>query len=179
MTRVALAVLALSLCVSGCGQPDRYAEWKTYVAPGGEYRLRYLDPPWEVSASDGSTGRLVVENNASRFGDLDSSLAPKFELTVTLVSGGSARLAAAAAASAPARGEEVLVAPTPFTTRSEDVGVELVTRELRGELRYRRLLWIDRPGGATVQLQVLSVPEIRDPEVDAMLASVDVDPEGP
>lgn len=179
MIRAAMTVVVLCLFGVGCGQPERYAEWKTFVAPGGEYRLRYLDPPWEVTASDGPTGRLVVENNASRFADLDSSLAPKFELTITLVSGGSARLAAAAAASAPARGEEVLVAPTPFTTRSEDSGVELVTRELGGELRYRRLLWIDRPGGATVQLQVVSIPEIRDPEVDAMLASVDVDPEGP
>lgn len=177
MIRIACFVVLVVL--AGCGQPERYAEWRTYVAPDGEYRLRYLDPPWEVVDSDGATARLEVANNSERFAGRDSSLPAKYELTIGLEGGRAGMLARREVARARDRGEEIVLEPSPIETRSGDTGFEVVTRETSGQFLNRRFVWIDRPGGGTVHLAFVTVPDPQEAEVDAMIESVDVDPEAP
>lgn len=176
---IRLACASLLVGVAGCGQPEPYAEWTTYVAPDGEYRVEYLDPPWELIDSDGSTVRLEVPNNSSRLGSRDASLAAKYELTITLSGGRADARVSREVSRARARGEDILLDPSPVETRSGDEGFEIVTRETAPQFLFRRLVWIDRPGGGTVHLAFATVPHPQEAEVDAMIESVDVDPGAP
>jgi len=168
--------LAVALC-AGCGQPTKRSLWERYDEPGGAYRVYYLRPPWKRIAADGSALELRVDNNPSAFG-IDSGLAPKYALFVSVVAGDPAALAAREARRAPGRSETVLFPPSAVRTEAGDSGFGLTVRQDGGEHLYRRFAFLaDR--GVVVQLLFEAVPVVDDPEIDAMLGMVDVAPGAP
>jgi hypothetical protein len=179
VTRVTARILgALAVLTCACGQPGPYAEWKTFRHPDVGYTIRYLDPPWEVAEGEGTEIVLRVPNNAAAFGDIDSSMSPKYVLRITTPSGAPASLAATEQTAAVRRGETIVEPASPFVTRSGDAGMQLVTQQTDGEHLSRRWVWVSGDS-RTVQLRVDSVPLATEREVTVMLESLDVDPEEP
>lgn len=175
---LAVAGTAVAL-LAACGQPGRYAQWKTLADDAGRYTIRYLDPPWERVDGAGAGALLRVPNNAAAFAGIDSSLSPKYELEIAVASGAPASLAAAESTSARARGEEIVTPVREIVTHSGDAGFELATRETTGELRFKRWAWVSGEAGTIVRLALTSVPDSNELEVDALFASLDVDPGTP
>lgn len=171
-------LLLACVAITGCGNPGPYANWKRYESPGGEYRLRYLDPPWEVIESEGTRVRMRVKNNAESFGGIDSSVASKYDLVVDVVARDPMRGAEGARATARGLGEEILEPVRPLTTRSGAQGFEVITRQTTGEHLYHRYSFVGRPGGGSVSLSFQAVPTLDEAEVDEMVRSVDPDPGG-
>lgn len=169
--------VVLSVFLWACGNPGPYAEWKTLEAPGGEYRLRYLEPPWEVIESEGTRVRLRVKNNAESFGDMDSTIASKYALVVDVVPRGPLRSAESARDAARRRGEEIVEPVRGLTTRSGAEGFEVITRQTSGERLFHRYSFVGRPGGGSVSLSYEAVPSLDEREVHEMVRSVDPDPE--
>ena len=174
-----LSIGLVSLLFASCGQPGRYAAWTTFRDPADRYTLEYLAPPWELIDGDASPVVLRIPNNAAAIGGFDSALAPKYELAISIVSGAPSALAINEQSAALARAEEVVLAPRTLATRSGDLGVELATRETTGELRFRRWAFVTGEAGTTVRLELASVPDATEREIDAMFQSLDVDPEAP
>ena len=177
--RALFASLILTALLASCGQPARYAAWTTFRDPDGRFTIEYLAPPWELIDGDASPVVFRVPSNAAAIGGFDSAVAPKYELSVAVASGDPSALAIAEQSAALGRGEEVIVAPAEIVTQSGDMGVELATRETTGELRFRRWAFVTGEAGTTVRLALASVPDSTEREVDAMFASLDVDPEAP
>ena len=175
--RATFALAVACLALAACGNPGPYPSWKTYTAPGGEYRFRYLDPPWDLAESEGTRVRLRIPNNTETFAGLDSSVAPKYALSVDVVGQPPMRAAEGARAEARGRGEEVVEPVSAFTTRSGAEGFELVTRQTTGEMLFRRYSFVGRPGGGSVSLFFEAVPSLAEREVTEMVRSVDPDPE--
>lgn len=175
--RVGRALLLLSVVGSACGNPGPYAEWKTFVAPGGEYRIRYLDPPWDLAEADDTRLHLRIPNNTESFAGIDSTVAPKYDLVCDVVGRAPLRNAQQARDAARRRGEEVVEPVRELVTRSGAEGFELITRQTSGERLYRRYAFVGRPGGGSVSLLFEAVPALDEGEVTEMIRSVDPDPE--
>ena len=161
--------------LAACGQPERDELWRVYDAPGGDYRLRYLEPPWELVDSEVTRARFIVQNNASALGGRDSSLSAKYELTVDVEAGAPRARAMADERGASGRRETVVVGTRAVRTESGDEGFEVITRAETGELLYRRFIYLSHPRGV-VRLLFEAVPNLDGPEVKAMVAAVDVLP---
>lgn len=170
--------IALGLLVGACGNPERAEFFAAYEAPGGEYRIWYLDPPWSrISALDDEL-RLEIEANGTRFGGVPVGLVPpKYALEVSASAGSASSRARVDESASVAMGHEVLVSATEFTTHAGATGWEVVTIHLTTDgSRFERFVYVDRSAGV-VRLHFDSSADLRDPEVDAMIADLEVDPE--
>jgi hypothetical protein len=166
------------LLVTACGNPTHEELLVSHVAPGGEYRVLYLDPPWKLANTDGSYLRLEIAATSARFGDPDASTVPPKFLFEASVAGGTASAAAQSAErAARMRGDEVLRPMTEIATISGASGFDLVTsRPPSAGGRFSRDVFLDRSGGI-VRAHFEANNDLRDPEVDAMIADLTVDPE--
>lgn len=176
-----LGQVALSLvAMSACGPPGdaRFARLEVYDSPGGEYRVRFLAPPWQLIETDGSTARFEVESNASAVAGVPSGVVPpKYVLAVTVEPGRARARAEAALAQARARGHEVLVPVRAIDAEDgPERGFELVTRDDASPFRRFRTAFLGREGGGVVQLAFEGNPELDTPELDAMIAAVELSP---
>jgi hypothetical protein len=166
------------LAISACGNPTHEELLVSHIAPGGEYRVLYLDPPWKLTSTEGPYFRLEIAATSVRFGDVDASLVPPKFLFEASIAGGTARVAAESAErAARARGDEVLRPVTDIATASGAAGFDVVTTRLTSDgSRFSRDVYLDRSVGV-VRIYIEANNDLRDPEVDVMIADVTVDPE--
>jgi hypothetical protein len=174
MTTRLVAVLVAWLVLTACGNPEPYDFYATYDAPDGELRLRYLSPPWELALADGPNVRLEIDNNVPGEGDAGSPLPPKYVLEVSLGAGATLAAAQDAERRARRRGEEITIGVREVETNAGDGGHELFTTDLGDRTRFYRTVFIARRGGH-VRLAFASSPPLDEPEIDAMVAALEVD----
>lgn len=172
-------MVGLVLLSLGCGVPaDRaHAGLTAFEPASGAYRLWVLAPPWrEADARPGPDEvRLEIASNAERFGG-PGGAPPKYALAVDMTSGDPRALAQRVADRAPA--DARVVGPRPFAT---DLGVEgwetIVFDNAEG--RFHRETFLPAAGRRVVQVTVEANVDLDDPEVDAMIASLEVGPFDP
>lgn len=183
--RVLLIAGILAGFACGPSGEEPRAGWKTYETEGGEYRIRYLSPPWRIeSPTAGTTLTLKVRSNAEHFvPDAALIIPPKYLLTVDTAAG-SAQDRIEALDGTPddgmtADGEPIVAGPRRVTTEAGDEGWELLTTFMVDDAltRRRRVVFLDRPEGGVVSLEFEANPDLDEPQVDAMVTGVEVDPE--
>lgn len=178
--RLPLAGLLCALWAAGCAPSadDPLSRLTTYAPPSGEYRLRYLEPPWEAVEQRGTTAVLRIPSNAMLAGV--EAGAPKFELVATVEPGQPAARAAEELRRARERGLEVLGDGIGAVETSEGAsGAEVSTRELtRTGFLHRRTVYLPIDGARVLRLAFEATPSLETPEVDAMIAAVGIGPEG-
>jgi hypothetical protein len=159
----------------GCGPSgsDPYSQLTEHRAPGGEYVVRYLRPPWQPGPTSGSSASFFVQSDGmARY---DAGL-PKYLLLVTVEPGDAASRAMAEMSAALSRGETLEVAPRLITTREAVNGWELVTRRSTSSFE-RNFRYVYLPSGSSVvRLYFDASAPIATREIEAMIQSVDVAP---
>lgn len=173
-SRWPLLVLAV---LAGCGDcgTTRYAGLATWNDAGGEARVRYLTPPWNLRANEMEHVRLEVDTITGP----DSGVPPKFVFDVTVEAGTAATALAQDRAIAASRGESVVMDGLSARTDSGDAGMRFVGQIPGMYSRYFEHAAFDAPGGRVVHVQIESNSDPRTAELDAMLADVDVLPFDP
>lgn len=173
--------IVLAACLLGCAPSgeDPLSRLSVYEPPGREYRLRYLEPPWELVRGDGTTAHLRIASSTMIFGGIDGG-AGKYDLLATVEGGSVEASVTAELAAASRRGEEVVEPPRDVGAQGGAVGREIVTRGTIDELdRNRRYAFFAVPGGRVLRLFFDATPAVDTPEVDAMIAALGVGSEGP
>ena len=171
--RFALACAALVL-LSACAPSgdDPLNRLTTHEPETGEYRLRYLEPPWELVSASGTTTFLRIQSNAMSVAGVEGGPG-KYELTVSVEPGVPLRRAADELRAARGRGEEILGDGVRNVTTDEGVvGAELLTREsMVYALGHRRTVFFPLDGSRVVRLGFEATPALDTAEVDAMIAA--------
>ena len=180
--RVSLALAAWTL-VGGCAPSGEDPRTRTAVwePESASFRVRYLDPPWELVEASGEAAFLRVRSNAMVTGGLDGGPG-KFELRVSRQPGEPAALAAVEERRLRAAGATIVDGPRGVTTLEDVDGVEVLAARLSPTERSYRvvflpLLAVGSP--ACVRLAFEATPDLDHPEVDAMIELVEIGPFGP
>lgn len=175
-----LAGLLLVLAVAGCAPSadDPLSRLTTYAPPSGEYRLRYLEPPWELVSQRGTTVELRIPSNAMALAGIEAGPA-KFELVASAEPGRPELRATDELRQARARGEEILGgAVREIETREGVRGSDLSTRhETAWGTRHRRIVYLPVDRDRVLRLAFEATPALDSREVDAMIAIVGIGPE--
>ena len=175
-----MALASLVACAAGCAPSgeDPLSTLSVYEPETGEYRLRYLAPPWELVRGEGTRALVRIPSNSMIFAD-DAGIT-KYELAVSVEPGTIAARMAAERSAVQARGEEVVDGPRPITGdagRAE--GQELLTRGSVGPItRNGRYVFFQVDAARVVRLAFEATPSVDTPEVDAMIDAFGVGPEG-
>lgn len=175
-----MSVVALAAGAGGCAPSgdDPLSTLSVYEPDGGEYRLRYLSPPWQLVRAEGTTAFVRVLSNSMIYAD-DAGLT-KYELAVTVEPGTVAARIAAERDAAQARGEVIFEGPRAVlgdAGRAE--GQELLTRRSAGPLiRNARYVFFPVDAARVVRLGFEATPSLDTAEVDAMIDAFGVGPEG-
>jgi hypothetical protein len=150
-----------------------------YEPESGEYRLRYLDPPWQLVRSDGTSALVRIPSNSMIFAD-DAGLT-KYELAVTVEPGTIASRITAERGAAQARGELVVEGPREVLgDGGRAVGQELLTHGNVGPIaRNARYVFFQVDAARVVRLAFEATPALDTPEVAAMIDAFGVGVEGP
>ena len=172
-----MALLLAAPALAGCGDAGdaRYAGLSVHDAPAGEYRARYLDPPWYVLREEGTTLVLKIDPTALPG---DAGVPAKYLLTVTVESGSARARADADAASAPSRSEMLVTGVSPIETDSGDDGFDVLTTRL-GDGRRFRYVSLALDASRVVRLVFEANPPLDEPGIDSMVRSFDVAPGRP
>lgn len=166
-----LASSALGCAPSG---DDPNSRLTVYEPPSGEYRLRYLEPPWELVDAEGTDVFLRISSNSMIFGGFDGGPG-KYELHASVVTGTIDSSIAAEMRAAVARGETIMGAPRDIEDGGVVVGRELFSAGMV-DIFYlnHRYVFFALSGGRVLRLAFDATPSLDTPEVDAMIAAVEV-----
>ncbi|HEY8432028.1 MAG TPA: hypothetical protein VIL20_26810 [Sandaracinaceae bacterium] len=180
LVRYSPAAIALVSCILGCAPSgeDPRSRLSVYEPETGEYRLHYLEPPWELVEAEGTRVFLRIRSNAMVFAGLDGGPA-KYELLATVEPGTPESRASAEASAAVARGETVTGGPREIEAAGA-VGRELLTQARVAVLdRNRRYVFLPLAGARVLRLAFDATPRLDTPEVDAMIDAVELGTEEP
>ena len=176
-----MALASLAACAAGCAPSgdDPLSTLSVYEPESGEYRLRYLEPPWQLVRADGTSALVRIPSNSMIFAD-DAGFT-KYELAVTVEPGTIASRIAAERGAAQARGEVIVEGPREVTgDAGRALGQELLTRGSVGPItRNARYVVFQLDPARVVRLAFEATPSLDTPEVDAMLGAFGVGVEGP
>lgn len=176
-----MALASLAACAAGCAPSgdDPLSTLSVYEPESGEYRLRYLAPPWELVRGDGTSALVRIPSNSMIFAD-DAGFT-KYELAVTVEPGTVASRITAERGAAQARGEVIVEGPREVTgDAGRALGQELLTRGSVGPFtRNARYVFFQLDPARVVRLAFEATPSLDTPEVDAMLGAFGVGVEGP
>ncbi len=167
--------MLLLLVTLGCGAraDGNFAGLTAFEASDGSYRVHYLAPPWEVD--EARTRRtevhLFIESNSERFG-AGSTAPPKYELDVDVFSGEPRSRAARVASRAPR--EDEVVGPREVFTDEGVAGWETLVWDV-SERRFERHVFFEL-GRRTLRMVFHANPDLDDPEIDDMIANVEMGP---
>lgn len=175
----ALALSALASLASACAPSadDPLSQLTTWEAPTGDYRVRYLAPPWRVVREDLVGAHLSIESTAMATGTIEGGPG-KFDLT-------TARMGRAiedemdreVRASRAMRGRTILDGPRTITTREGVDGLELLTFDEPDPFeRYRRVVLFPLGGGQSLRLDFEASPDLDSREVTEMIRYVGIGP---
>lgn len=165
-------MVALSACAPSADDP--LSRLDVAGPETGEYRVRFLNPPWELVSVEGTTTFVRIQSNAMMRG-LEGGLG-KYELTATLEPGTPDARIAAEAASAPSRGETVIAGPRSVENDDGVLGQELIAYETEPFERYYRYVYFPL-AGQVVRLAFEATPSLDNRETDAMIGHVGIGPE--
>jgi len=173
-TRVVLLLEAAcggAACAPSADDPaSRLDLWSS---PSGEFRVHYLQPPWEL-AEDGPAPLFRIRSNAENAGAVDGGPG-KYELRVSAVSGAVPALMDAEVRAAAGGGRTIREGPRAVSTSEGVRGLELITFEPTIPIeRYRRTALLPLPSGLTLRLAFEATPDLDTPEVDAMIAETEI-----
>jgi hypothetical protein len=173
-TAVSMAV-STAVSTAGCAPSaeDPLSRLSVAEPETGEYRLRYLEPPWELVMLEGTTAFLRIPSSRMTFGGVEGGPG-KYELTATVERGAPATRIEAEERAALGRGETVIAGPRTLQTRDTVVGVELLTTVPGVDLLHRRIVFLPVDAASVLRLAFVATPELDTPEVDAMIATVGV-----
>ena len=168
---VPLLMTAMS-AATGCAPSgnDPRSQLSTYEPPTGEYRLRYLEPPWEIVEQDGSSVRARVPSLLS---SRDAG-AGVFELSVSVESGRAEARARADVAAARSRGDAIVVDVRAVETLDGASGWELVTVSGADPLEAHQRWAYFPQGSRVVRLHFVADQPLDTPELDAMVRAFEV-----
>lgn len=174
--RTALSVLCtlvgLAACAPSGDEPRNRLE--TWESPSGEYRIRYLSPPWELAQEDVDYQLFRIRSNAELVGAVDGGPG-KYELHVTTTAGAVPALMDAELRMAIAAGREIREGPRGIETREGINGMELLTFEPTVPIeRYRRIVLLPLSAGRVLRLGFEATPDLGTREVDAMIDEVGI-----
>jgi hypothetical protein len=173
MGRVVATALLAAVCACGSPGDEPRAGWTSYTSVAGAYRIPYQAPPWRLSRAGATSVELRVPSNAERIEpDAAVIIDPKYRLLADVTGGDAASLADREAADVRARGDLLLAGPRPVTTEPGASGFEVLSVDAL--IRYHRVVFLDRPAGGTVSLRFDANPNLDEPQVDAMVAGVEV-----
>ena len=173
------ALLAVALVVTACAPSgeDPLTRLSTHAPPSGEYRVRYLEPPWELVSTSGTTAFLRIQSNAMAIAGIEGG-AGKYELTVTVERGDPVTRANDELRAARGRGEEILGDGVRTVETDEGVvGAEVLSRgidPLTMSPRHRRIAFLPVDAARVVRLDFDATPELDTAEVDAMIAAIGI-----
>lgn len=174
---VLVLAVGIGSLTTGCGQPTHEEVLAVYDAPAGDYRVRYLEPPWHFADATGTTSRFRIEANAVVHGGLvDAGIAPKYQLTVSVEGRAPGEAVRREQRAAESRGADVVTPAREIETALGEVGWELATRENDVDMRYGRVVFLAHSAGS-VRLGFESSVDLETPEIDVMIDDVDVEPE--
>lgn len=142
--------------------------------------MRWLEPPWELVRTDGTTAIVRVKSNAMIHAGPEVGV-PKYELVVTVEPGTvSARVQAEIEAAA-ARDEEVVAGPRAVEAdRGTVIGQEVLTLGSYGPYeRHGRYAFFPVDASRVVRLAFEATPSLDTAEVDAMIAEFSIGSDGP
>ncbi|HJL19154.1 MAG TPA: hypothetical protein RMH99_26050 [Sandaracinaceae bacterium LLY-WYZ-13_1] len=177
MLRPAPWVALLLVATAGCAPSgeDPRSRLTVYAAPSEEFRVRYLEPPWELVEGRGTTAILRIPSNAMTVGGAEGG-PPKFELVVTVEAGEPETQAAADLRAARRSGAEILSDGVRVVSTVDGVvGAETSTRDfdVRGE-RHARIAYFPLDRGRVVRMAFEATPPLDTAEVDAMIGQLGV-----
>jgi hypothetical protein len=171
--RTSFLVVVLAV-TAACGNPDRYEDHRTFTSAGEDWRVRFLDPPWELVDAEGPPILFRIASNAARVGGFDAAVLPRYELRISVEPGTPEERARRDGRRAAARDEDVLVEPREVLTRSGDRGQEVITRSRSAvDRRYFRFVYLSHPEGV-LRLYFEGVPDLDEPEVDVMIEGAEI-----
>ena len=174
MRTAALGAVCAAL-LAACAPPgdDPFSRLTVYEPPSGEYRVRYLEPPWELVSSAGTTVFLRIQSNAMSVGGFEGGPG-KYELVATVEPGTPAARIASERVAAVSRGELPLEGPRAVTTDADIVGQELLTQGDDAIERHFRYVYLPLDASRVLRLAFEATPSLDTSEVDAMIRLVSV-----
>lgn len=173
-----VAAAAVSIVLFGCAPSgdDPASRLTTWEASDGDYRIRYLDPPWELVDEGVDFSFFRIQSNANLVGRLDGGPG-KYELRVTTQRGDVPALMEAEVRAAISSGATIREGPRTASTLDGARGQELLTFELTLPIeRHRRIVLFSLGSGRVLRLGFEATPDLDTPQVDAMIDQVGVGP---
>lgn len=175
----ALRVLAIALVMTACAPSgdDPLSRLTTWEAPSGDYRVRYLSPPWEIVSESTDGAFFNVQSTLQMTGGVDGGTG-KYELRTSRVGRGVAEEMEREVRDARRTdGRELVDGPREIVTDEGVEGRELITFDEPDPFeRYRRVVVFPLEGGRSLRLDFESTPNIDTREVEAMIRKVGIGP---
>lgn len=173
--RSALVCAALLLTACAPSGEDPRNRLTTVAPDGSEYRLRYLEPPWELVSVSGTTISLRIQSNSMAIAGIEGGPA-KYEVTATVEPGDPSTRANDELRVARGRGEEILGDGVRTVLTVDGVrGAEVLSRSAVALVdRHRRTVFLPIDAARVLRLGFEATPELDTPEVDAMIAAVGI-----
>ncbi len=172
-------VLALSVVLASCAPPgdDPETRLTTWEAPTGDYRIRYLSPPWYIVDEEPDGARFQIESTIMSTGRIDGGQG-KYELRTSRVPRAMTdEMDREVRASRGVAGRTIEDGPRSITTREEVEGLELLTFDAPDPYeRYRRVVLFPLGPGQTLRLDFDATPDLDTAEVTEMIRHVGVGP---
>ena len=167
-----VAVLASSCEPTGHDAINRLTTWEA-----GDYRVRYLDPPWSLVEETREGAFFQIESNLMNFAGLDGGTG-KYDLRTSRVRGPMANaMAAETRAASTTEGRSIVAGPRPITTLEGVAGQELLTFDVPDPFeRYRRVVLLPLPSGQLLRLEFEATPDLDTAEGGAMIQRVGIGP---
>lgn len=171
---LALAWLLASCAPSGDDPTSRLTTWE---APSGDYRIRYLAPPWRILEEDPDGARFQIESTIMAAGRIDGGIG-KYELTTSRVPRSiTEEMDREVRASMRTAGRTINDGPRSITTHDGVEGLELLTYDEPDPYeRYRRVVLFPLSGRQTLRLDFDATPDLDTREVTEMIEYVGIGP---
>jgi len=169
---LALVPLVLSCAPSGENPTNRLMTWE---APSGDYRIRYLEPPWGLVEEDASGAYFRISSNLMIFGDVDGGPG-KYDLRTSVIAGAVPMLMDSEVRRATSTSGRVIQdGPRSITTDEGVVGSELLLFDEPDPIeRYRRVVLLPLSTGNVLRLDFAATPDLDTDEVSAMIRNVGI-----
>ena len=171
---LAFASLAIACAPSGDDPTSRLTTWE---APTGDYRIRYLAPPWRIIEERTEGARFQIESTLMRTRRIDGGTG-KYELTTSRVARSVAEeMDREVRASMRTAGRTIEDGPRSITTNEEVEGLELLTFDQPDPYeRYRRVVILPISGRLSLRLDFDATPDLDTREVTEMIRHVGIGP---
>ncbi|MCB9595913.1 MAG: hypothetical protein H6719_24550 [Sandaracinaceae bacterium] len=175
----ALRVLFIASLVVSCAPSgdDPLSRLDTWEAPTGDYRIRYLAPPWAIIEEDLDGARFQIESTLMASGRIDGGVG-KYELQTSRVPRSvEAEMDREVRASRGVAGRSIEEGPRAITTHEGIEGLELITFDVPDPFeRYRRVVLFPLGASQTLRLDFDATPDLDSDEVTEMIRLVGIGP---